>query len=41
MGVKENMVLAMVHAPLMIPEGAVKKEDTFIMGKKMENVTKY
>ena len=38
---KEGMVLAMVHAPLMIPEGAVKKEDTFIMSKKLENVTKY
>ncbi|NJE26481.1 aminopeptidase P family protein [Thermococcus sp. MV5] len=38
---KEGMVLAMVHAPLMIPEGAVKKEDTFIMGKKLENVTEY
>jgi len=41
MEVKENMVLAMVHAPLMIPEGAVKEEDTFIMSKKLENVTKY
>ncbi|WP_232054795.1 Xaa-Pro peptidase family protein [Thermococcus sp. 2319x1] len=41
MDAKENMVLAMVHAPLMIPEGAVKKEDTFILNKKLENVTKY
>lgn len=41
MEAKENMVLAMVHAPLMIPEGAVKKEDTFILGRKLENVTKY
>jgi len=39
MEVKENMVLAMVHAPLMIPEGAVKKEDTFIVGKRLERVT--
>jgi Xaa-Pro aminopeptidase len=41
MEAKEGMVLAMVHAPLMIAEGAVKKEDTFILGKKLENVTKY
>lgn len=41
MEAKEGMVLAMVHAPLMIPEGAIKKEDTFILNKKLENVTKY
>lgn len=41
MQAKEGMVLSMVHAPLMIPEGAVKKEDTFIVGKKLENLTKY
>ncbi|AIF70167.1 proline dipeptidase [Palaeococcus pacificus DY20341] len=39
MKAQEGMALAMVHAPLMIPEGAVKKEDTVIVGKKLENVT--
>jgi len=39
MKVQKGMALAMVHAPLMIPEGAVKKEDTIIIGKKLENVT--
>ena len=38
MEVLNGMVLAMVHSPLMIPEGAVKKEDTIIIGK--EIVTK-
>ena len=41
MKVQEGMTLAMIHAPLMIPEGAVKKEDTFIVGKKLENVTPF
>lgn len=40
MEAKENMVLAMVHAPLMIPEGALKKEDTYIIRKTgLEKVT--
>ncbi|AHF80245.1 M24 family metallopeptidase [Thermococcus paralvinellae] len=39
MKAQKGMVLAMVHAPLMIPEGAVKKEDTIILGRGLENVT--
>jgi len=29
--VRENMVLSIVHSPLMIPEGAIKHEDTYIV----------
>ncbi|MBO8174865.1 MAG: aminopeptidase P family protein [Thermococcus sp.] len=39
MKAQKGMALAMVHAPLMIPEGAVKKEDTIILGRGLENVT--
>ncbi len=31
--VQENMVLSIIHAPLMIPEGAIKHEDTYIVKK--------
>ncbi|WP_297523436.1 Xaa-Pro peptidase family protein, partial [Thermococcus sp.] len=31
--VEENMVLSIIHAPLMIPEGAIKHEDTYIVKK--------
>ncbi|ADT83825.1 M24 family metallopeptidase [Thermococcus barophilus] len=41
MKAREGMALAIVHAPLMVPEGAVKKEDTVILGKKVENVTPF
>ncbi len=34
-----DMVLAIVHPPLMLPEGAIKHEDTFIVGEEMEKVT--
>ena len=29
--VRENMVLSIIHSPLMIPEGAIKHEDTYIV----------
>ncbi|AGB04806.1 Xaa-Pro aminopeptidase [Aciduliprofundum sp. MAR08-339] len=38
--IEEGMVLAIVHPPLMLLEGAIKHEDTFIVGKNnMERVT--
>ncbi len=38
--VRENMVLSIVHSPLMIPEGAIKHEDTYIVKKDgLEKVT--
>jgi len=37
--IKKNMVLAIVHPPLMLPEGAIKHEDTFIVGEELEKVT--
>ncbi|WP_297509802.1 Xaa-Pro peptidase family protein [Thermococcus sp.] len=38
--VQENMVLSVIHPPLMIPEGAVKHEDTYIVRKEgLERVT--
>ncbi|WP_297500258.1 Xaa-Pro peptidase family protein [Thermococcus sp.] len=38
--VQENMVLSIVHAPLMISEGAIKHEDTYIVKKdRLEKVT--
>jgi Xaa-Pro aminopeptidase len=38
--VQENMVLAVIHSPLMIPEGAIKHEDTYIVKKDgLERVT--
>ncbi len=37
--VKKDMVLAIIHPPLMLPEGAIKHEDTFIVGEEMEKVT--
>ena len=38
--VQKDMVLAIVHPPLMLPQGAIKKEDTFIVGKEsLEKVT--
>jgi len=39
--IKKDMVLAIIHPPLMIPEGAIKHEDTFIVGAAMERVTGY
>lgn len=41
MKVQEGMTLAMIHAPLMVPEGAVKKEGTFIVGKRLDDVTSF
>ncbi len=38
--IRENMVLAIVHPPLMLPEGAVKHEDTFIVGEELERITR-
>ena len=32
--IKPGMVLAMIHAPLMLPEGAIKKEDTVLITEK-------
>jgi len=29
--VVENMVLSIIHSPLMLPEGAIKHEDTYIV----------
>jgi len=38
--VQENMVLSIIHPPLMIPEGAIKHEDTYIVKKNaLERVT--
>ncbi len=38
--VQENMVLTIIHPPLMIPEGAIKHEDTYIVKKDgLEKVT--
>lgn len=38
--VRENMVLTVIHSPLMIPEGAIKHEDTYIVKKDgLERVT--
>lgn len=37
--IKKDMVLAIIHPPLMLPEGAIKHEDTFIVGDEMEKVT--
>jgi Xaa-Pro dipeptidase len=37
--IQKNMVLAIVHPPLMLPEGAIKHEDTFIVGEELERVT--
>ncbi|WP_048147948.1 M24 family metallopeptidase [Palaeococcus ferrophilus] len=38
--VQENMVLSVIHPPLMIPEGAIKHEDTYIVRKEgLEKVT--
>jgi len=37
--VEKDMVLAIIHPPLMLPEGAIKHEDTFIVGEKLEKVT--
>ncbi|NJE75745.1 Xaa-Pro peptidase family protein [Thermococcus sp. ES12] len=38
--VQENMVLTIIHPPLMIPEGAIKHEDTYIVKKDgLERVT--
>ena len=38
--VQENMVLSIIHAPLMLPEGSIKHEDTYIVKKdKLESVT--
>jgi len=31
--VQEDMVLSIIHSPLMIPEGAIKHEDTYIIKK--------
>ncbi|MBP1912133.1 M24 family metallopeptidase [Thermococcus stetteri] len=31
--VAENMVLSVIHTPLMIPEGAIKHEDTYLVKK--------
>jgi Xaa-Pro dipeptidase len=32
--VAENMVLSIIHTPLMIPEGAIKHEDSYLVKKK-------
>jgi len=37
--IQKDMVLAIVHPPLMLPEGAIKHEDTFIVGEELEKVT--
>lgn len=38
--VQENMTLAIIHPPLMIPEGAIKHEDTYIVRKdRLERAT--
>ncbi|ADD07926.1 Xaa-Pro peptidase family protein [Candidatus Aciduliprofundum boonei] len=37
--IMRDMVLAIVHPPLMLPEGAIKHEDTFIVEDEMEKVT--
>ena len=38
--VRENMVLSIIHSPLMIPEGAIKHEDTYVVKKSgLEKIT--
>jgi len=38
--IQKDMVLAIIHPPLMLPEGAIKHEDTFIVGEDgLEKVT--
>ncbi|AAL80871.1 aminopeptidase P family protein [Pyrococcus furiosus DSM 3638] len=38
--VAENMVLSIIHTPLMIPEGAIKHEDTYLVKKdELEKLT--
>ncbi len=37
--IEKGMALAIVHPPLMLPEGAIKHEDTFIVGDELERVT--
>ncbi len=37
--IQKNMVLAMIHPPLMLPDGAIKHEDTFIVDDELEKVT--
>ena len=37
--VQKDMVLGIIHPPLMLSEGAIKHEDTFIVGDKLEKVT--
>ena len=37
--IKKNMALAIIHPPLMLPEGAVKHEDTYIVGDELERIT--
>lgn len=38
--VQENMALAIIHPPLMIPEGAIKHEDTYIVRRNgLERIT--
>ncbi|AMM53787.1 M24 family metallopeptidase [Pyrococcus kukulkanii] len=39
--VQENMVLSIIHAPLMLPEGSIKHEDTYIVKReRLEKITK-
>jgi len=37
--VEKDMILAVIHPPLMLPQGAIKHEDTFIVGDELEKVT--
>jgi len=37
--IENDMVLAIIHPPLMLPEGAIKHEDTFIVSEELERVT--
>ncbi len=37
--IQKDMVLAIIHPPLMLPQGAIKHEDTFIVGDELEKVT--
>lgn len=38
--IQENMVLSIIHPPLMLPEGAIKYENTYIVKKDgLERVT--
>ncbi len=39
MKVQKGMALAIVHPPIMLREGAIKHEDTFIVDEKLERVT--